>query len=241
MHKAHKKLNEHISDSPLWTLPLLNNIEPFLENLTNKNILILGAGDGKLGGYLSRCGAVVYAIDLIISPIWREFDEVFFTAGNNEQLPFAKNSFDMVVSCSTFQYVEHEKVFNEVFRVCKNDSILFLNENLPNNPIIKAYRLKRRISSLFKPEVQEYLSTINKYLTVGSLNHSGFYVEKCEYYYFLSAVTYVLSKYNNLFSRHIENLLLKIDKFLLRKFGILSKYCWFCTYRIHVIKQREYH
>lgn len=235
--KTDEELAKNISDFPLWFLPFFNNIKSFRGELSDRKVLILGAGNGGVGDYLSRCGAVVYAVDISISPAWKEVDTVFFLCGNNEDLPFLDNSFDVVISCSTFQYVDHDKVLSEVYRVSKNGASLLFNENLPNNPIIKIYRLKRQFSSFFNKDVDEYVSTINKYLTVHDVGKDGFHVEECQYYYFISSINYFFIKYEGIyFFDFISGFLLKLDSFLLSKVVFLRKFCWFCTYKIRVMK-----
>lgn len=226
-----------VTDGPLWSLPLFTNIEPYLESLGGKTILVLGAGDGKLASCLSSYGAVVYAVDKLISARWQSSFGVCYLGGNNEQLPFSDNSFDVIVSCSTFQYVDHELVFSEIVRVGKNSATVLLNENLPGNPIINIYRLKRKIKSLFDSKMESYLVSIGRYLTPSHLEYAGIKIDSYQCYYFLSAVNYKLRRYEKYFIMSwLSTIFYSFDRFVIRKIKFLEKFCWFCTYRLIVEK-----
>lgn len=229
-----------LSNGTLWTAPLLKNLKSKLSMLTGRNVLVLGAGDGRLCSYLANHGASVYAVDKRKSALWANKSNLHYFQADNENLPFSDSFFDTVISCSTFQYVNHKKVFNEIFRVSKNNSDVLLHENLPNNPIIFFYRLKRKFDSLFDPNTKRYISSIDKYLTP-QLIPKYMLIEDLEYFYFFSSVNQILLKYNHiLLINKLAHVISIIDGIILKRCRFLKKYCWFATYNLRIVKQAQF-
>jgi ubiquinone/menaquinone biosynthesis C-methylase UbiE len=57
-----------------------------------------------------------------------------------EKLPFAGQSFDIIVSAGSLSYGDNDKVLDEIYRVLKNKGVFIAIDSLNNNPI---YRLNR--------------------------------------------------------------------------------------------------
>lgn len=96
-----------------------------------KYILDIGTGTGFLAfGLAERFKkAKIFAIDIAPGMIEHAkakspYSNIQFQEGDGEKIPFADNTFDLVVSSSSFQWMHPEKCFSEVKRVLKtsNDS-----------------------------------------------------------------------------------------------------------------------
>lgn len=98
-----------------------------------RNILECGCGAGSTIRLLWHKRAQFSGIDISRYAIekaktdWRDEDNVFFTVGNVEKLPFVDNSFDFVYSAYVMEHVFNpEKMINEMIRVLKVGGCLLL-------------------------------------------------------------------------------------------------------------------
>ncbi len=86
-------------------------------------VLDIGAGDGALTRALSSAGVCVVSLDAawgMVRAGRAQGDDRFWLQADACKLPFGKESFDMVVSSSTYQWVDDlEAAFKEVRRVLK--------------------------------------------------------------------------------------------------------------------------
>lgn len=94
--------------------------------LRPSRILDIGSGTGALPARLSlaypgsfRCGMDLAAeMCLVARSKMQSENSAFFICGDAEILPFASGAFDLVVSASTFQWIDSlDKAFSEAFRV----------------------------------------------------------------------------------------------------------------------------
>jgi SAM-dependent methyltransferase len=150
------------------------------------------------------------------------------TCANAERLPFRDDSFDLIVSISTFQYVDHDKFLSECRRTLTSGGILALHENGALNPIIRLVRIFRSVLALFSSKYRAYNQTIRGYLTPEALVVPGLEVIVCRPFYFLSAICWIVEwvRLPGL-SRLLEHVLVPIDDLLLRaplfrKLGFLN-------------------
>ncbi len=97
-----------------------------LQELRPDRILDIGTGTGALPARLSGTypGSTLYGIDLapemsLVARLKMPNDQrTFFLSGDAEMLPFAGGAFDLVVSASTFQWLDClDAAFAEAFRV----------------------------------------------------------------------------------------------------------------------------
>lgn len=98
-----------------------------------KKILECGCGAGSTIRLLWHKGAHFTGIDISQYAIekaktdWRDKDNVFFTVGNVEELPFADKSFDFVYSAYVAEHVFNpEEMINEMIRVLKRGGRLLI-------------------------------------------------------------------------------------------------------------------
>lgn len=100
------------------------------KNLANRIVLDLGSGFGGRTIYYARAGKSKLCFGLDIdtrgveeSKKYADFikqDNVFFAMGKGENLPFASDLFDFVLSFDVLEHVNDvEKVFSDVYRVLK--------------------------------------------------------------------------------------------------------------------------
>jgi malonyl-CoA O-methyltransferase len=86
-------------------------------------LLDVGAGTGRLLAALGNCypQAVLHGVDLAYGMAKRgkaQSAKLLIACSDAEQLPFRNNSFELVVSTSTYQWLENlEKAFAEAYRV----------------------------------------------------------------------------------------------------------------------------
>ncbi len=118
-------------------------------NFKPKNVLEVGVGTRFLAYYLKEKGIKVTSID-----IDRDLKPDY--VGSVLDMPFKKNEFDVVVA---FQVLEHlpfkdfPKALGEMFRVCRNSSVISLPDNGRCYPMqIKTPKLGE-FKFLFQPNV----------------------------------------------------------------------------------------
>ena len=213
----------------MWEEPLLSNLQNEFPLLEGKNVLILGAGNCILAELLTTYGAAIYLIDK--KHLKNAKENIYIVRGNIEQLPFKNDFFDLVISCSTFQYVDHLASFVEIARVAKCGSLVFLHENKVGNPFVFCYRLLRHAQSLIQKDIKKYQSSIKKYLREYDIPKESFTIERKRNYYFISALCFF---YGN--KEKSKEILIRIDDFIIDRIKFLEYACWFCTYKIRVKK-----
>jgi 2-polyprenyl-3-methyl-5-hydroxy-6-metoxy-1,4-benzoquinol methylase len=102
--------------------------------LRGKRVLDLGVGLGGLSAEVAHRGALLVGIEP--GDAWRELAAKRVAAVGNgfilgavgEQLPFAANSFDLIISLQVLEHVQNPRaVINEVFRVLKPGGYIYIS------------------------------------------------------------------------------------------------------------------
>lgn len=142
----------------IFILPILKRVSQCLaQNEYRGRLLDIGCGSGTITSAFSDYGFEAIGIDFDERRIKKgeeDFPSVDFICHNlNKGLPFPDNSFDVVFSCSVFQYLDHDPIVEECLRVLKEDGSLILVENLKNNPFT---RLGRTYLKLTGHKYQSY-------------------------------------------------------------------------------------
>ncbi|MFL6145104.1 MAG: methyltransferase domain-containing protein [Labedaea sp.] len=106
--------------------------EEILRLVENRNVLEVGCGRGFLAGRLAAKNEVT-ASDIIVSEALRaKFPRVTFEQANIEHLPYADDSFDVVVSTHTLEHVKNlDAAARELRRVAKETLVLVVPRERP--------------------------------------------------------------------------------------------------------------
>ena len=119
-----------------------DRVLPMLGDLKNKKVLDVGAGTGRLALRMAKLDAQVTALD-ISEEMLEKFNVLcsMFHAvvGDAENLPFADESFDIVVATFLIVHLKDpRRFFDEAYRVLKNSGLfLVTNINQRKAPAVK--------------------------------------------------------------------------------------------------------
>ncbi|MDC6355729.1 MULTISPECIES: class I SAM-dependent methyltransferase [Robiginitalea] len=191
----------------------------FQKNNCKGKLLDFGCGKGFWSNEFSKIGFDVLGLDGSVDQIkqarskYQQIDFIHFNF--SDKLPLDDNSFDIIFSCSVFQYVNHDSVIKEFKRVLKeNGKVIFL-ENLKYNPITSLGRLYLKLT---KHKYQFYPWN---HLTKSEIKKIGEEFDSPNYRF-----NHILSplSYNRYFKRYYTSLF-KLDQHLL-KIKFLQKFTW---------------
>lgn len=118
----------------------------FLGDLQGKHVLEMGCGLGRLSVRLARSGALVTAFDL--SPMSVEAtrrraaqnglsDRIKALVSSGEHLPFADESFDVVVGKAVLHHLHVDLAAPDLYRVLKQNGRAAFAEPLGMNPLLR--------------------------------------------------------------------------------------------------------
>ena len=131
---------------------------PLLGDLAGKIVLDVGAGTGRLVGRLSRCGAMVTALDIspgMLKVLAKKDKYVKLVMGDAENLPFENYSFVWVVAAFLIVHLaDPSRFFDEAYRVLKDGGRLLLtNINQKEPPAVETAEGDIKIQSYYhRPE-----------------------------------------------------------------------------------------
>ncbi|WP_160720966.1 methyltransferase domain-containing protein [Bacillus sp. USDA818B3_A] len=114
------------------------------EQINNQSVILdAGCGTGQTAAYLyQQYAAEVYGLE--INPIMVEKAKnrfqtlqlpIHLIQGSIEEIPFADNTFDFILSESVLAFVNKPKAMKEIYRVLKNGGRLLANEMTMNRPL----------------------------------------------------------------------------------------------------------
>ncbi len=131
-----------------WWADLRKEIVEGLGDVRRLRVLDYGCGFGRLGMYLSLCGAQVWGFDLS-SPAIETANEVArryglsarFEQMDAEDLRYADDSFDVIVGFGVLHHViKYPRASSELFRVLAPGGRALFHETLWDNPLINLAR-----------------------------------------------------------------------------------------------------
>jgi 2-polyprenyl-3-methyl-5-hydroxy-6-metoxy-1,4-benzoquinol methylase len=141
-------------------------------DLTSKNILDVGCGDGTYAFVLSKLGAKVSGQDLGSKQIQTANERVYgksnelkgkFICANADNLKFESNSFDAVFSADFFEHIDlntKKQVISEIYRVLKPGGIVVIKT--PNLNYLKlTIYLKRILAVIMFKSPRIYIAHTN--------------------------------------------------------------------------------
>ena len=188
------ELEKEIIEDPFFGRSIsfaLDNIS----DVSGKKIVDVGCGNGEMSVLFALKGAKVVGLDIEASVLeeakalalkWNVKDECIFLNVSAESIPIESDSVDIIFSKSTIQYMNREDVLAEYNRIIKPDGMLVLLENLPFNPFINIYRLRRKLFAK-TPKAISYVNSVRGYLTfteIRNFNYSFQEVTHKEYHLF---------------------------------------------------------
>jgi len=102
------------------------------ENLEGKRILEIGCGAGEISFNLSKFSAFVWGVEIDKLALYKEsFPEscnLALTLSDGRQLPFAGDSFDVIILPQVYEHIKEQKALSsEMFRVLKPRGICFFS------------------------------------------------------------------------------------------------------------------
>lgn len=234
--KTIKELKKEIIGDPFFGRSIsfaLDNIG----DISGKKIVDVGCGNGEMSVFFALRGANVVGIDIEASVLEEAKalalkrnikDECIFLNVSAESMPIESSSIDIIFSKSTIQYMNREDVLTEYNRIIKPDGIIVLLENLPFNPFINIYRLRRRLFAKTSAEVQ-YVNSVRGYLTFTEIENfkSSFQeVIHKEYHLFSMFAIYLLPSKSKPI-KNIYSLLIRLDNLLLDRVYFTRYLAWY--------------
>jgi len=122
---------------------VFTKLKSLLPYVKNKAVLDIGCGDGRWLTYLSKQGAkkccgVDNSPAMIKKAKSNCLDNLLFTQGDMQDLPYSKNSFDFILSTFSLMYFEAKnlkKIASEINRTLKRSGLFYISTNLLSGEI----------------------------------------------------------------------------------------------------------
>ena len=214
----------------LWTPGLQDSFAKINSyDLKGSTMMDSAGSDGWLGGVVSDPDNY-YLVDIDEEAL-DKFKGKNKILSSVEELPFEDEKFDLIVSVSSLQYINHNNYLEECHRILKPSGYLCLHENGAYNPFINMTRVWRLILSLYDSEWKEYKNTVQKYLIKDTLTKRDDYEIVYEKNYFLlSSISWMVEWMGfKKAGRLLEKVLLPVDNILMKipglnKLGFLNIY-----------------
>lgn len=139
-----------------------------LDENKNLKILEIGCGPGALAGALHRWypNAEIVAVDRdseFICFAKEHEDGVTFIEGDIMELPFADNSFDVIISNTVCEHIEPSRFYGEQHRVLKPDGICLVLSSRKGITVQSDSITPSEQEQKFWKRVQQYDDTFDKY------------------------------------------------------------------------------
>lgn len=125
---------------------VMEGMAEFVGDLNGKEVLEYGCGLGQLSVLLAKSGATVHAFDISETSVWQTrkraeindvADSITVTAAAGEALPFADESFDVVVGKAVLHHLNVGLSARHLYRVLKKDGKATFTEPMGMNPFLQ--------------------------------------------------------------------------------------------------------
>jgi ubiquinone/menaquinone biosynthesis C-methylase UbiE len=159
-HRVFDSGPEHRDEESPWYRLVLEYLVP----LSGKRVLEVACGRGGFTDRVASMGAVIFgadfsekALEIARARAFRNSRTARFTQADAQKLPYADESFDVVVSCETIEHVlDPLSAVGEMARVCRIGGLLYLTTPNYFNAmgLYKLYALARhgkRVSAWDQP------------------------------------------------------------------------------------------
>jgi SAM-dependent methyltransferase len=214
----------------LWTSGLKDSFAKINSyDLKGDTMMDSAGSDGWLGGVVANPDNY-YLVDIDQAALDKFEGKNKFLSSVEEQ-PFEDEKFDLIVSVSSLQYINHDNYLTECHRTLKPGGYLCIHENGAYNPFINLTRVWRSVVSLYDPEWREYKNTVQKYLVKSTLtNRDDFELVYEKNHLLLSSISWMVEWLGfKKAGSALEAVLLPIDNFLIKvpglnKLGFLNVY-----------------
>lgn len=130
-------------------LNLFSDMNSYLKDITDKDILDVGCGRGDFSINYLRSAARVSGIDITPEYILDANNKAknldlfnySFKVMDAHYLDYNENTFDIVIGEGILHHLEAKQALNEMWRVLKPNGRLLFVEPLADNPLLKIFRL----------------------------------------------------------------------------------------------------
>ena len=148
-------------------------------------VLELGAGCGNHTAVICETKAKVFALDISeksLAVCRSLFQDVHTILGNIENIPIYDNSIDVVLSCGSLSYGDHEIVRKEIFRVLRPGGSLIVLDSLNHNPFYRINRWihykrgRRTLSTLQRMPNQKLIQDLTAPFSESEVKYFGSYL-----------------------------------------------------------------
>lgn len=201
----------------------MTGMAEFLGELKGKQVLEYGCGLGQISVLLAKCGAHVTTFDLsrVSVEVTRRraeidgvADRITATVAAGEDLPYADESFDIVVGKAILHHLNVELAAPHLHRVLKRNGKASFAEPMGVNPLL-------RFGREYLPYAHKKPRGADRPLDYKTIEHWGKAFRDYSYreIQLLSMLERVFG-----FNRHL-NALHRIDETLLNRFPGLRRYC----------------
>lgn len=213
-----------------------------LGDIKNKKILELGCGAGEASVYFAKKGADVTALDIsigmleVVQKVARKHGVSLSTKqSSSDHIDFEDESFDIVYAANLLHHVDIFSTIKEASRVLKKGGYFVSWDPIAHNPIVNVYRrMATEVRSRDEhPIKMKQLKSISNYFSHMETETTWFFTLLIFLKYFFIDKVHpneerywkkILIEHKKLEKNYYR--LEKLDKFVLKVFPFLKRYCW---------------